>query len=129
MTYFDHLTEAAILTQIWTVRPFAFTVAHNVLSLPALQGFCDRTRVVLTCLQDMLSWLMGPVAEVSGASSATLAHERVEVEDTVVATLRFANGALGVVEASTAAYPGAMKRLEICGSGGSALLEEQNVTR
>lgn len=35
----------------------------------------------------------------------------------------------GVVEASTAAYPGAMKRLEICGSGGSALLEEQNVSR
>ena len=77
---------------------------------------------------DMLTWVMGPVAEVAGATTATLAHERVEVEDAVVATLRFANGALGAVEASTAAFPGAMKRLEICGSTGSAVVEEQTVS-
>ena len=46
----------------------------------------------------------------------------------MVATLRFANGALGAVEASTAAFPGAMKRLEICGSTGSAVVEEQTVS-
>src|SRR5438309_5574111 len=53
---------------------------------------------------DLLTWLMGPVVEIQ-ATAATLAHERIEVEDTIVATLRFANGALGVLEASTAAYP------------------------
>ncbi|MFO0790269.1 MAG: Gfo/Idh/MocA family oxidoreductase [Pirellulales bacterium] len=75
---------------------------------------------------DLLTWLMGPVEEIQ-ANAATLAHERIEVEDTVVATLRFANGALGVLEATTAAYPGYLKRVEIHGSEGSALLEEEDL--
>lgn len=75
---------------------------------------------------DLLTWLMGPVTEIS-ASTATLAHERIEVEDVAVATLRFANGALGVIEATTAAFPGALKRIEIHGSEGSAVLEEEDI--
>ncbi len=75
---------------------------------------------------DLLTWLMGPVAEIQ-ANAATLAHERIEVEDTVVATLRFANDALGTLEATTAAYPGYLKRIEIHGSEGSALLEEEDL--
>ena len=75
---------------------------------------------------DLLTWLMGPVVEVR-AETATLAHERIEVEDTAVATVRFANGALGVIEASTAAYPGYLKRIEIHGSEGSAVLEEEDI--
>ena len=75
---------------------------------------------------DLLLSLMGPVAEVS-AQSATLAHERIAVEDTVVATLRFENGALGVIEASTAVYPGYLKRIEIHGSDGSAVMEEEDI--
>ena len=64
---------------------------------------------------DLLSWLMGPVKDLS-ARTAMLAHERIEVEDVAMAALRFANGALGVIEATTAAYPGALKRIEIHGS-------------
>jgi predicted dehydrogenase len=75
---------------------------------------------------DLLTWLMGPVAEVQ-AQTATLAHQRIAVEDTAVATLRFANGALGVIEASTAAFPGYLKRIEINGSEGSAVLEEEDL--
>jgi predicted dehydrogenase len=75
---------------------------------------------------DLLTWLMGPVKEVC-AQTALLAHERIEVEDTAVATLRFANGALGVIEATTAAYPGYLKRIEIHGSEGSAVLEEEDL--
>jgi predicted dehydrogenase len=75
---------------------------------------------------DLLTWLMGPVVEIQ-ANATTLAHERIEVEDTVVATLRFANGALGVLEATTAAYPGYLKRIEFHGSEGSALLEEEDL--
>ena len=75
---------------------------------------------------DLLTWLMGPVVEVR-AEAATLAHERIEVEDTAVATLRFANGALGVIEASTAVYPGYLKRIEIHGSEGSAVIEEEDI--
>lgn len=75
---------------------------------------------------DLLQWLMGPVEEIQ-AQTATLAHERIEVEDTAVATLKFASGALGVIEATTAAYPGYLKRIEVHGSRGTAVLEEEDL--
>lgn len=75
---------------------------------------------------DLLTWLMGPVVEVQ-AQTALLAHERIAVEDAAVATVKFANGALGVIEASTAVYPGYLKRVEIHGSEGSAVLEEEDL--
>ncbi|HEV3006866.1 MAG TPA: Gfo/Idh/MocA family oxidoreductase, partial [Pirellulales bacterium] len=77
---------------------------------------------------DLLTWLMGSVAEVR-AQTATVAHERIAVEDTAVAALRFVNGALGVIEASTAAYPGYLKRVEIHGSTGSAVMEEEDIVK
>lgn len=77
---------------------------------------------------DLLLWLMGPVQEVM-AHTATLAHERIEVEDVATATLRFANGALGVIEASTASYPGSLKKIEISGSQGMAVLEEEDIIK
>ncbi|MEM6364187.1 MAG: Gfo/Idh/MocA family oxidoreductase [Planctomycetota bacterium] len=77
---------------------------------------------------DLLLWLMGNVTEVS-ARVATMTHDRIEVEDIAVATLQFANGALGVIEATTTAFPGALKRVEIAGSTGSAILEEEDITQ
>lgn len=77
---------------------------------------------------DLLTWLMGPVIEVS-AITGLLAHERIEVEDIVVATLKFANGALGVIEATTAAWPGSLKRIELSGTTGSATLEEEDLAK
>jgi predicted dehydrogenase len=75
---------------------------------------------------DLLCWMMGDVLEVT-AHTATLAHERIAVEDVAVATLKFRSGALGVIEASTAAYPGTLKRIEISGSHGSAVMEEEDI--
>lgn len=76
---------------------------------------------------DLLLWLMGPVTSLT-ANTATLAHKRIEVEDVATASLKFANGALGVIEASTAVYPGYLKRIEIHGSEGSAVLKEEDIT-
>ena len=75
---------------------------------------------------DLLIWLMGDVVEIN-AHTATLAHKRIEVEDVAVATLKFKNGALGVIEASTAAYPGYLKRIEVHGSQGTAIMEEEDI--
>ncbi|MDY4610530.1 MAG: Gfo/Idh/MocA family oxidoreductase [Sphaerochaetaceae bacterium] len=75
---------------------------------------------------DLLQWFMGEVKEVS-AFTSTSAHERIEVEDTGAAVLKFANGAIGVIEGTTGAYPGTLKKIEICGSKGSALLEEESL--
>ena len=76
---------------------------------------------------DLLSWLMGDVESIV-ALTATLAHARIEVEDTAVASLRFKNGALGVIEAATSAYPGLLKRTEIHGDRGSARVEQDDIT-
>ena len=77
---------------------------------------------------DLLLWFMGPVKSVS-AMCALRAHERIEVEDAATAIVEFESGALGTIEATTAAYPGSLKRIEIAGSHGSATLEEEAITQ
>ncbi|MCA9191903.1 MAG: Gfo/Idh/MocA family oxidoreductase [Planctomycetales bacterium] len=77
---------------------------------------------------DLLLWLMGPAVEVM-AHTATLAHERIEVEDVATATVKFANGALGVIEATTAGFPGSLKKIELTGSHGTAILEEEDIIK
>jgi UDP-N-acetyl-2-amino-2-deoxyglucuronate dehydrogenase len=77
---------------------------------------------------DLLCWLMGDVAEIAGFTG-TLAHERIEVEDVGVACLKFANGAIGVMEATTAAWPGLLKKTEIHGSKGTVVVEQDSVLR
>jgi predicted dehydrogenase len=77
---------------------------------------------------DLLAWLMGPVVAVSGYT-ATLAHERIEVEDTAVACLRFVSGALGVIQATTAAHPGLPKTLAVHGDRGSVVIEQDEIVR
>jgi predicted dehydrogenase len=71
---------------------------------------------------------MGPVAELQ-AMTATLAHERIEVEDAAIAAVRFQSGAMGVIQATTAAYPGYLKRIELHGTDGSAVLEEEDLKK
>lgn len=75
---------------------------------------------------DLLQWFMGEVTEVF-AFTGTLSHERIEVEDTAVAALRFANGAMGMIEGTTSAYPGFLKKIEILGTHGSVVLEEESI--
>ena len=76
---------------------------------------------------DLLRWIAGPVAQVS-AFTARLLHPQIEGEDTVVASLRFKNGALGVVEAATSVYPGFKRRLELTGTEGTVILDGDNIT-
>jgi predicted dehydrogenase len=77
---------------------------------------------------DLLQWLMGPVTHVAGFT-ATLAHERIEVEDTAVACLRFAGGALGVIQATTSVWPGLPKTIAVHGDRGTAVIEQDDVLR
>ncbi len=75
---------------------------------------------------DLLQWFMGPVESVSAFSGA-VGHKRIEVEDVSVAALQFKNGAFGVIEGTTAIYPGFLKKIEICGTQGSVVLEEETL--
>lgn len=71
---------------------------------------------------DLALWLCGPVSSIY-ARSKTAAHDRIEVEDVVCATIEFQNGAVGTLLATTAAYPGFPARLALHGTGGSAVIE------
>ena len=77
---------------------------------------------------DLLLWLMGPAASVCGLT-ATLAHERIEVEDTAVAAIRFRSGALGVLTATTSVHPGYPKQIAVHGDKGSAVIEQEDVLK
>jgi len=70
---------------------------------------------------DLMLWFCGPVREVF-ARAVTAAHERIEVEDLVCATLTFANGVIATLFASTAVYPGFPASLSLYGTKGSAVL-------
>lgn len=71
---------------------------------------------------DLLLWLLGPVVRVTGRTATRL--HAIEVEDTAAALLEFANGAIGTIEATTAAFPGFPRRLEITGMKGSLVHED-----
>ncbi len=70
---------------------------------------------------DLLLWLFGPVRRVFAKTAAKL--HAIEVEDTAVAVLEFENGALGTLEATTSAYPGYSRRIELTGSNGTMILD------
>ncbi|MZD03731.1 Gfo/Idh/MocA family oxidoreductase [Streptomyces sp. SID5785] len=76
---------------------------------------------------DLLVWMLGEPVEVT-AFAACLAHERIDVEDTLAATVRFASGAIGTLTATTAAYPGLPVRLSVHGDRGSAVIEREELT-
>jgi UDP-N-acetyl-2-amino-2-deoxyglucuronate dehydrogenase len=74
---------------------------------------------------DLLRWCMGPPAEVSAVCS-TQAHQ-MEAEDTALAVVRFASGAVGTIMSSTAAFPGFPQRLEITGTEGTVIVEDGQI--
>ena len=79
-------------------------------------------------LVDLLLWLMGGDARVVGASGGATRHE-IEVEDSIVAALRFSTGARGTIAATTAAAPGFPHRVEIYGTRGGAQIEGDALVR
>jgi predicted dehydrogenase len=74
---------------------------------------------------DLLLWLFGDVTKVQSSVSTTL--HKIEGEDTVVAIMHFANGAIGSLVATTSAFPGYPRRLEITGTEGTIILEQDQI--
>ncbi len=78
-------------------------------------------------LVDLLIWIMGDPVSVK-AFGGTLKRE-IEVEDTLAATLEFANGAMATITATTTAAPGFPHRLEFYGTGGAIQIEGESPGR
>ncbi len=76
---------------------------------------------------DLLIYLLGDITRVQSVTRTAL--HNIESEDTCVATLEFANGAVGVLHATTAAYPGYPRRVEITGTEGTVRIEQDRITR
>jgi UDP-N-acetyl-2-amino-2-deoxyglucuronate dehydrogenase len=76
---------------------------------------------------DLLVATLGRPVEVF-AYTGTLAHERIEVEDVAVGVVKFENGALGVLHATTAAYPGLSARLQVHGDKGSVIIDNDELS-
>jgi predicted dehydrogenase len=76
---------------------------------------------------DILRWLAGPVAEVFGEWQLGALH-KIESEDVVNAVLRYASGATGVIQASTALWPGYPERTEFHGTKGTAIITGDKLT-
>ncbi|MDU4959578.1 MAG: Gfo/Idh/MocA family oxidoreductase [Sporomusaceae bacterium] len=74
---------------------------------------------------DLLQWLAGGVRSVSGLVRTTT--HAIEAEDLGVAMVEFVNGALGVIEGSTAILPSYKERIELHGEKGSIILEGGNI--
>lgn len=79
-------------------------------------------------LVDLALWLLGDVAEVY-AHTGLLAHEGIEVEDTVTVTARLRSGALMTFLASTSAYGDLPIRMSVMGSRGSVVTESERIVR
>ena len=71
---------------------------------------------------DVFLSLAGEPAEARSFVATTPLH-RIETEDLVCAAVKFGNGALGVVHATTAAFPGFPERIELIGEKGTALMQ------
>lgn len=76
---------------------------------------------------DLLLYLIGRVQEVSGFWQLGALH-KIESEDVVSAVMLFSNGATGVIQASTALWPGYPERIEIHGTKGTAVVTGDKLT-
>ena len=76
---------------------------------------------------DMLLHLCGAVSEVFGYWQLGAVH-KIESEDVITAVMKYASGATGVIQASTAMWPGYTERLEIHGAKGCAVVSGDKLT-
>jgi predicted dehydrogenase len=75
---------------------------------------------------DLLIAAMGRPVEVF-AYTGSVAHERVETEDVAAVVVKFESGALGVIHATTAAYPGLSARVHVHGDRGSMVIDDDQL--
>ena len=76
---------------------------------------------------DLLRWFAGPVKDIAAMWQLGAVH-KIESEDVITALLRYESGATGVIQASTAIWPGYTERVEIHGEKGTAIISGDRLT-
>jgi predicted dehydrogenase len=117
------VTFASAITTQW--RPQSYYDSAGWRGTKAVDGGGAALNLGVHAM-DLLLWLAGEPVRVQ-AEAACLVHERIDVEDTLAATIRFASGAVGSFTATTAAYPGRPPRVCLYGDQGGIELGEDTV--
>jgi predicted dehydrogenase len=118
------VTFASAITTQW--RPQSYYDSAGWRGTRAVDGGGAALTLGVHAL-DLLLWLVGEEPVRVQAEAACLVHERIEVEDTLAATIRFATGAVGSFTATTGAYPGRPPRVCVYGDQGSIELGDDTV--
>ena len=120
---FGTVTHAAVYVPWWRDREY-YTESewHGTRALDGGGALMNQAIHMI----DILCDLMPPVKSVSAAVSS-IGHPGIEVEDAASAALVFEGGALGTVVGTTSSWPGRPKRLEITGTAGTVVMEDENL--
>jgi UDP-N-acetyl-2-amino-2-deoxyglucuronate dehydrogenase len=122
---FGTLTYGAAIVPWWREPEYYSQSAwHGTLALDGGGAMMNQAIHAI----DLLCDLMPPVESIR-ANLSNAGHPGIETEDAAVVSLRFKGGALGLIHATTSAWPGRPKRLEISGTAGSVVLEDDRLTQ
>ena len=105
-------------------RPPEYYAKSRWRGTPALDGGGALINQAVHTL-DLMLWIFGDVKSVQAMSKTAL--HAIETEDTLTALLEFANGGLGVLQATTSVFPGYPRRLELTGSEGTIIIEQDRL--
>ncbi len=119
---FGTITYAGVYVPWWRTDEYYKDSWHGTWKLDGGGALMNQSIHMI----DMLCDLMPPIESVQ-AYTATLGH-KMEAEDTAVAVLRYASGALGIIYGTTSSFPGQYRRFEITGTRGTAVNVENSIT-
>lgn len=121
---FGRLTYAGAYVPWWRSDDYYFGSSwHGTQALDGGGALMNQSVHMI----DLLCDLLPPIDFVSAVVSSA-GHPGIETEDAAAAALLFQGGAVGVIHGTTSAWPGQPKRLEISGTGGTAVLVDDRVT-
>lgn len=120
---FGTITHAAVFVPWWR-EPAYYTESqwHGTKVLDGGGALMNQSIHMI----DLLCSLMPPVKSVAAVTSS-VGHPGIEVEDCASASLVFEGGAVGTIVGTTSSWPGRPKRLEITGTSGTVVMEDENI--
>jgi len=120
---FGRVTHAAVYVPWWRSQEYYTNSEwHGRMELDGGGALMNQSIHMI----DLLCSLMPPVVSVS-AQVSSIGHPGIEVEDCATASILFEGGALGTVMGTTSSWPGRPKRLEITGTAGTVVMENENL--
>lgn len=118
---FGTITCASVFVPWWRPDSYYKGSWHGTINMDGGGALMNQAIHMI----DIIQYLMGPPESLK-AYTATLGH-RIEAEDTGIAIMRFRNGALGLIYGTTASFPGQYRRLEITGTKGTVIMEDNSL--